>query len=246
MSAMPHYNAKAYAGIKLVQQTAQSPHLLIVLCLAAANTMGGARVLALSASWQKTLLEKIMPRMKLTERSIARLAAPTPNGKQIAYWDADLRGFGVLVSGCTTVKSFIVQRDLAGGKTRRVTIASVAELSLSDAREKARPLLVSMRGGLDPKAKPNVATLQETANLYLQSARLSPRSKEIYAAHLRIHLAPLKDRPLSSITPAEIDNLHFVGAVPLSVLRSQPSVQVWVTQETAVRAGSGTASRRAC
>jgi integrase len=146
--------------------------------------------------------------MKLTERSIARLPAPTPSGKQVVYWDADLRGFGVLVSGCTTVKSFIVQRDLAGGKTRRVTIASVAELSLSEARDKARPLLVSMRGGLDPKAKPNVATLQETANLYLQSARLSPRSKQIYAYHLRTHLAPLKDRPLSSITPAEIDNLH--------------------------------------
>jgi hypothetical protein len=68
-------------------------------------------------------------------------------GKQAVYWDADLRGFGVLVSGRTTVKSFIVQRDLAGGKTRRVTIASVAQLSLSEAREKARPLLVAMRGG---------------------------------------------------------------------------------------------------
>ena len=70
-----------------------------------------------------------MPRMKLTERSIARLAAPAPSGQQTAYWDADLRGFGVLVSGRTSTKSFIVQRDLAGGKTRRVTIASVAELS---------------------------------------------------------------------------------------------------------------------
>jgi integrase len=149
-----------------------------------------------------------MPRMKLTERSIARLVAPTPNGKQTVYWDAELRGFGVLVSGRTTVKSFIVQRDLAGGKTRRVTIASVAELSLNEAREKARPLLVAMRGGTDPKAKPNVSTLQETADLYLQSSRLSARSKEIYACHLRIHLAPLKDRPLSSITPAEIDALH--------------------------------------
>jgi hypothetical protein len=79
-----------------------------------------------------------MPRMKLTERSIARLVAPTPNKKQTVFWDADLRGFGVLVSGRTAVKTFIVQRDLAGGKTRRVTIASVAELSLSEARDKAR------------------------------------------------------------------------------------------------------------
>lgn len=68
-------------------------------------------------------------------------------------------------------------------------------------------MLVTMRAGKDPKAKTS-GTLQETADLYLQSARLSPRSKEIYAAHLRIHLAPLKDRPLGSITPAEIDALH--------------------------------------
>ena len=80
-----------------------------------------------------------MPRIKLTQRSVARLPAPTPSGKQMVYWDADLRGLGVLVSGRTTVKSFIVQRDLAGGRTRRLTIASVAELSLSEAREKARP-----------------------------------------------------------------------------------------------------------
>ena len=148
-----------------------------------------------------------MPRIKLTQRSVARLVAPTPSGKQLVYWDNDLRGFGVLVSGRTTVKSFIVQRDLTGGKTRRVTIASVAELNLSDAREKARPLLVAMRSGKDPKAKTS-GTLQETADLYLQSVRLSPRSKETYEGLVRIHLAPLKDRPLGSITPQEIDALH--------------------------------------
>jgi hypothetical protein len=126
----------------------------------------------------------------------------------MVYWDADLRGFGVLVSGRTTVKSFIVQRDLAGGRTRRVTIASVAELSLSEARDRARPLLVAMRAGKDPKAKPTIATLQETADLYLQSARLSPRTREIYSRLVNLHLASLKGRPLGSITPPEIDALH--------------------------------------
>jgi integrase len=210
MSAMPRYSGKTYAGINLKQLTAQSPKLPVVLALAAANTRGKAGVFICSRPPVKpyhAFTGGSMPRMKLTERSIARLAAPAPSGRQTVYWDADLRGFGVLVSGRTTVKSFIVQRDLAGGKTRRVTIASVAELSLSEARDRARPLLVTMRGGKDPKAKTS-GTLQETAELYLQSARLSPRSKEIYAAHLRLHLAPLKDRHLASITPQEIDALH--------------------------------------
>jgi integrase len=155
-------------------------------------------------------------RIKLTQRSIARMAAPTPSGKQTVYWDDDLRGFGVLVSGCTTVKSFIVQRDLAGGKTRRVTIASVAELSLREARDKARPLLVAMRAGKDTKAKAKASgTLQETADLYLRSARLAPYTRATYARLVNLHLAPLKDRPLASITPPEIDALHnrIVGKV---------------------------------
>jgi integrase len=150
-----------------------------------------------------------MPHAKLTERAIAKLPAPTPTGKQIAYWDVDLRGFGVLCSGRTNSKSFVAQRDLQNGKTRRVTIAHVNEISLAEAKDRARKLLVEMRGGKDPKAKPKTSgTLQETAELYLQSARLSARSKEIYERLIRIHLATLKDRPLSSITPQEIDALH--------------------------------------
>ena len=149
-----------------------------------------------------------MPRIKLTQRSVARLAAPTPTGKQVVYWDLDLRGFGVLVSGRTTVKSFIAQRDLQGGRTRRVTIAHVNELPLTEAKERARKLLVDMRAGKDPKQKAASGTLQETADLYLQSARLSQRTREIYSRLVSIHLAPLKNRALGSITPADIDSLH--------------------------------------
>ena len=69
-----------------------------------------------------------MPRLKLTEKSIARLPAPDPSGKQVPYWDQDLKGFGVLVSGKTNGKSFIVQRDLPDGRTRRITIAACADV----------------------------------------------------------------------------------------------------------------------
>ena len=42
-----------------------------------------------------------MPQLKLTEKAIAKLKAPDPSGKQVLYWDTDLRGFGVRVSGTT-------------------------------------------------------------------------------------------------------------------------------------------------
>ena len=79
-----------------------------------------------------------MPRQKLTVRAIDRLAAPDPSGKQTLYWDTELRGFGVLVSGTTGSKSYIVQRDLPDGRSRRVTIAPVNVLGLDDARERAK------------------------------------------------------------------------------------------------------------
>jgi integrase len=164
----------------------------------------------LSAHWQKTLFGlggSTVPRIKLTERSIARLAAPTATGKPIVYWDETLKGFGVLVSGRTSTKAFVAQRDLKGGRTRRVTIASIAELPLIQARERARTALLAMRDNIDPKA-PRSATLAETADLYLQSPRLSPRTKEIYRRLVDLHLAPLKPRLLSDITPEEIDALH--------------------------------------
>jgi site-specific recombinase XerD len=149
-----------------------------------------------------------MPRTKLTQHAIAKLQAPTATGKQIPYWDTDLTGFGVLCSGKTSAKSFIVQRDLPGGKSRRVTIANVNELKFADAKDRARKLLLDMRGGKDPKAKPRTGTLQETLDLYLASERLSPRSKRHYSSLVRIQLAPLKDRLLGSITPNEVDQLH--------------------------------------
>ena len=65
-----------------------------------------------------------------------------------------------------------------------------------------------MRAGKDPKQKSPSGTLQETADLYLQSARLSPRTREIYSRLVRIHLASLANRPLGSIVPTEIDALH--------------------------------------
>lgn len=149
-----------------------------------------------------------MPRTKLTQHAIAKLQAPTATGRQIPYWDTDLTGFGVLCSGKTNAKSFIVQRDLPGGKSRRVTIANVSELKFADAKHRARELLLDMRGGKDPKAKPRTGTLQETLHAYLASERLSPRSKYHYSSLMRIQLAPLKDRLLGSITPNEVDQLH--------------------------------------
>jgi integrase len=152
-----------------------------------------------------------MPRCKLTQHFIdKRLRAPHPSGKQTIFWDEKLRGFGVLVSGKTNARAFVVQRDLPGGRTRRVTVASVAEMPLAEARDEARALLVDMRRGIDPKRqRAGSATLKETLDAYLKKNKnLSERSREIYTYHINQHLEPWLDRPLASITPGEVDDMH--------------------------------------
>ena len=70
---------------------------------------------------QKTLFGTLlMPRQKLTQKVVDRLPAPDPSGRQVLHWDTELKGLGVLCSGTTTARSFIVQRDLVGGRTRRL------------------------------------------------------------------------------------------------------------------------------
>jgi integrase len=143
-----------------------------------------------------------MPKMKLTEKSIARLRAPTPSGKQTVYWDAELRGFGVLLSGVSNAKSYIAQRDLPSGKTRRITIAAAAEMTLTDAKAKAAEILVAMRRGDDPKtARKGVVTLKSALDAYLSArADLRPRSAAGYRDAVERLLADWLDLRLSDVS----------------------------------------------
>jgi integrase len=158
-----------------------------------------------------------MPRRKLTEKAIAKLRAPTASGKQVIYWDDTLRGFGVLLSGVSNSRTYVAQRDLPGGKTRRVTIAAVNEMALAGAKDVAADMLVDMRRGIDPKRR-TAGTLQETLDAYLKANKdIKPRTRELYADLVRLHLAPWQDRRLASITPAEVDAMH--GAIAAKVAK---------------------------
>jgi Arm DNA-binding domain len=149
-----------------------------------------------------------MPRCKLTQKTITSLRAPTPTGKPVFHWDAELKGFGVRCSGKTNTRTYICQRDLPGGRTRRVTIAACNEMSLAEAKEAARGPLVDMRRGIDPKRK-GTGTLEQTLTAYLQANKeLKPQTAAIYERVLNNHLAAWRDRPLASIKPVEIDGLH--------------------------------------
>jgi integrase len=147
-----------------------------------------------------------MARIKLNERIIERMAAPVPSGRQQIYWDESVRGFGVLVSGITKSKTYIAQRDVEG-KTKRVTIAPVAEITLSKAREQATEVLLQLKRGASPVAKSDM-TLAQVYEDYLAARKdLRPASIRKYGYDLR-HLASWMNEPIRTITPVMVEARH--------------------------------------
>src|SRR5262245_6804465 len=142
-----------------------------------------------------------MPQKKLTEKSVDALAAPHPSGRQVMYWDTELRGFGVRVSGKTNDKSFVVQRAI-NGLTRRITIGSTELFKVPEARERALGHLGDFARGIDPKAKKAGSdTLGAVLDDYLAAVKdLRPRTRESYRAAIDGHLKIWRDKPLSSIS----------------------------------------------
>lgn len=154
-----------------------------------------------------------MPQLKLTTRTIAALRAPDPSGRPQIYFDASIRGFCVLVSGKTNTKSYIVQRDLPGGKTRRITIGACNIVTLDKARSMAAEMLLKMQSGIDPKIERRI---EEKARITLRwaSEELSkarpnwqPKTRVDYRDGLRWFNDWL-DQPLRDITRERIEDRH--------------------------------------
>ena len=55
-----------------------------------------------------------MPSVRLTKKAVKDLPAPSGTGKQVLYWDPEKRGLGVLCSGISKTKSWVVQANLNG------------------------------------------------------------------------------------------------------------------------------------
>ena len=146
-----------------------------------------------------------MPRIKLTERVIPTLKGrgATQVRQPVFYFDKDMPGFGVAVSTKTGLKTFVAQRDLPNGRTRRVTIGAVGEISLEDARQKAGDIIHGMRHGIDPKAARlghGANTLKAYVELYVERHPLSEKSKLGYSAMMREHLEDWLELSLPTIT----------------------------------------------
>lgn len=146
-----------------------------------------------------------MPTMKMTKTAIANLKAPDPSGKQQLYWatPGGYPGLGILVSGTTTTRTWVVQAKVKGtGKAVRVTLAPVPVLSLEQAWAAAQSILTGMHAGKDPRVKEHQpAKVSEALDQYLKNPKLREKTKADYRNRVKEHLAGWMDKPIASITP---------------------------------------------
>jgi integrase len=184
-----------------------------------------------------------MPNIKLTERTIERLPAPNPSGKQVLYWDKDLRGFGVLVSGTTSAKTFIAQRRLPDGRQRRVTIEATNALPLDKARSEAETLLHDLRLGNDPKAaRRGAATLQKTLDDFLASRKtLREKSRADYRKAIERYLSDWMPLLIREISSDMVERRH--AAIQAGIAKREDERPKKIDAENAIhRTGNATAN----
>jgi integrase len=178
--------------------------------------------------------------LKLTRATVERIPSPDPSGRQRLVFDAELKGFGVLISGKTGTKSYVVQRDV-NGKTRRITVGPTNVLSLDEARRKAIGLLAQLASGIDPKeekrrAQANAITLGEALESYLITRKvLKPSTVRDYRANVDRYLADWKERSLRTITREMVAARHTQIAAQI-LQRATPAER----QRDEQRCGGGT------
>jgi integrase len=115
---------------------------------------------------------------RLTDRRIAALPIPSLEERQRDYWDEILRGFGVRVS--YGGRRVFVVRYRVNNRLRRHTLGRYPDVSLVDARKKARGILGDVARGEDPaedkQARRDAESFRGLATAYIEYAEKRHRS----------------------------------------------------------------------
>ena len=109
--------------------------------------------------------------MKLTDAEVRKLTLPAKVADKV-FFDDDLPGFGVRVRA-GGAQRWMVQYDVPGGRTRRMSLGRTSANSLAKARTMARDILAAVRLGQDPAAD------KAAKRLALRPQRRSARSCQV-------------------------------------------------------------------
>lgn len=172
-----------------------------------------------------------VPKLTLTREAIRALEVPAHGEggatRQALYYDELQPGLAVRVtSGGSRV---YVAEASRGGQNIRVKIARVSDVTLTQARQRAREVLGSIASGVNPNAERRIerarsVTFAEAFEAYVETRkaarRLAKRTEYDYRRLLygsfnadgtrkfNGYLSPWRARPLASITPEMIARRH--------------------------------------
>jgi integrase len=150
----------------------------------------------------------------LTDRTILALKPAAP-GKRVEKWDAVVSGLGIRVTD-TGAKSFVLNARFPGShNSARRALGGYGELTLEQARIKARSWLELLGRGIDPRVeieRQQQAELRKQATTFGAVAEIFIREK--LSSERRGHDAELQlrnefisrwaDRPVTEISPADV------------------------------------------
>jgi integrase len=152
---------------------------------------------------------------KLTKRVVDALR-PHPI-RDVFKWDAGdgaLKGFGVRVKP-SGVASYFVQYRNKEGRTRRLVLGRVGELTPDEARRVAADKLKEARTGGDPSAERRAARaaiiVSELCDLYLADAkgRIKPSTVAMDYSRIECHVKPLIGRrTVAALTQRDIERFQ--------------------------------------
>ena len=149
---------------------------------------------------------------KLTHRAIASFAYNGDGSSRDVRWDASTPNFGLRIYP-TGRKSFVVSYRFQGRK-RMAVLGDFGELTLTQARTRARKVFVQVGDGKDPLEEKRRAaqgkTFGDLIETYIERhAKVHKRTWEADQRRLRLHIpAAWKGRKASSITRDEIAEVH--------------------------------------
>jgi integrase len=153
---------------------------------------------------------------KITKRFVDTIR-PGPIGRDVFAWDAGdgaLKGFGVRVKP-SGVASYLIQYRNREGRTRRLVLGRVGELTPDEARKFAADRLRDARKGADPSAERHAArgaiTVGEICDLYLTDAKSRIKASTLAMDRSRIdcHVKPLLGgRAVAGLTQRDIERFQ--------------------------------------
>jgi integrase len=148
--------------------------------------------------------------VKLNKTTIRSLALPDGKCDHIFFDDA-LPGFGVRLRAGGS-RRYVLQYDI-GGKTRKMSLGSPAELDPGKARETARDLLASIRLGGDPagersEARARVAeTVGAELPRYLAQKAVRSSTRRELERYLLRYARPLHNRAVAAVSRRDVASL---------------------------------------